>query len=87
MAGALPSSVVFDVNGTLSDLSPMQERFTRRGLPPPSASLWFATVLRDGFALAAAGAFQPFSSLAEAAARELFWPTSAKRRAAARPPR
>ena len=47
--------IVFDVNETLSDLSPMAERFADLGAPAMLAKLWFASVLRDGFALTAAG--------------------------------
>ncbi len=46
-----PSVVVFDVNETLSDMSPMAERFTEVGAPAALATLWFTTLLRDGFAL------------------------------------
>lgn len=50
-----PDVVVFDVNETLSDLSPMAARFGDVGAPPELAQVWFASLLRDGFALAAAG--------------------------------
>ncbi|WP_427008173.1 haloacid dehalogenase type II [Pseudarthrobacter sp. H2] len=50
-----PSVIVFDVNETLSDMSPMATRFAEVGAPEAMAPLWFATLLRDGFALAAAG--------------------------------
>ncbi len=50
-----PSVIVFDVNETLSDMSPMGERFAEVGVPAQLAKLWFATLLRDGFALTAAG--------------------------------
>ena len=49
-----PSVVVFDVNETLSDMSPMARRFADVGAPEHLAKLWFATLLRDGFALTAA---------------------------------
>ncbi|WP_298461087.1 haloacid dehalogenase type II [uncultured Cellulomonas sp.] len=58
--------VVLDVNETLSDMSPLGERFAEVGAPAHLASLWFATVLRDGFALAASGTQQPFAAVAEA---------------------
>lgn len=57
--------IVFDVNETLSDLSPMADRFTDLGAPPTLAKLWFAAVLRDGFALAAAGATSTFAAIGE----------------------
>ena len=63
------SVVVFDVNQTLSDLAPMARRFADVGAPEHLAKLWFATLLRDGFALTAAGAQQPFSVLGDGALR------------------
>nr|WP_254925633.1 MULTISPECIES: hypothetical protein [unclassified Rhodococcus (in: high G+C Gram-positive bacteria)] len=48
-----PRVIVFDVNETLSDMSPLSERFADVGAPNELASLWFASVLRDGFALTA----------------------------------
>ncbi|KHL01056.1 haloacid dehalogenase type II [Sinomonas humi] len=50
-----PEVIVFDVNETLSDMSPMGERFAEVGAPATLAKVWFASLLRDGFALAAAG--------------------------------
>lgn len=47
--------VVFDVNETLSDLSPLSARFADLGVPESMARLWFTAVLRDGLALAATG--------------------------------
>jgi 2-haloacid dehalogenase len=59
-----PSVVVLDVNETLSDLTPMAARFAEVGAPEHLAALWFASVLRDGFALAAAGTSRPFADIA-----------------------
>ncbi|UUL75484.1 haloacid dehalogenase type II [Pseudarthrobacter sp. Fe7] len=50
-----PAVIVFDVNETLSDMSPMAQRFANVGAPEHMAKLWFAILLRDGFALTAAG--------------------------------
>lgn len=50
-----PSLVVFDVNETLSDLTPLADRFEAVGAPQSLGPLWFASVLREGFALAVAG--------------------------------
>jgi len=50
-----PHVIVFDVNETLSDMSPMEERFTDVGAPAHLAATWFAGLLRDGFALTAVG--------------------------------
>jgi 2-haloacid dehalogenase len=58
-----PYVIVFDVNETLSDMSPMAQRFADIGAPEHLAKLWFATLLRDGFALTAAGAMRPFAEL------------------------
>jgi len=66
-----PSVVVFDVNETLSDLAPMTARFAEVGAPEHLAALWFAGVLRDGFALTAAGASTPFAQVAAGVLRTL----------------
>lgn len=66
------SVVVFDVNETLSDMGPMGGRFVEVGAPEHLAAQWFAGVLRDGFALAAAGGQQPFAVLADEGLRGLF---------------
>jgi 2-haloacid dehalogenase len=64
-----PRVVVFDVNQTLSDMAPMSRRFEEVGLPGRTATLWFASLLRDGFALTAAGGQERFTVLAEGALR------------------
>lgn len=63
--------VVFDVNETLSDLSPLADRFAAAGASPMSAQLWFAAVLRDGFAFAVTGEYRSFSAVAEASLRAM----------------
>ena len=50
-----PTVLLFDVNETLSDLSPMGDRFADVGLPAHMAPTWFAGVLRDGFAVTVTG--------------------------------
>ncbi|MFB9651889.1 haloacid dehalogenase type II [Pseudarthrobacter oxydans] len=57
------SVIVFDVNETLSDMSPMGERFSEVGAPAELAKLWFATLLRDGFALTASGDNGSFAAI------------------------
>ncbi len=57
-------AVVFDVNETLSDMTALASRFAEAGQPPEMLDSWFAGVLRDGFALAAAGDFRPFGQIA-----------------------
>ncbi|CAN5691655.1 haloacid dehalogenase type II [soil metagenome] len=59
-----PSVIAFDVNETLSDLSPLGARFVEVGASASAAPLWFASVLRDGFALIAAGENPPFAGVA-----------------------
>ncbi|GAC1608748.1 MAG: haloacid dehalogenase type II [Mycobacteriales bacterium] len=68
---AAATVVVFDVNETLSDLAPMASRFADVGLPAHTAPTWFASVLRDGFALAASGSQSAFASIAEGVLRGL----------------
>jgi len=59
-----PSVIAFDVNETLSDLSPLGARFVEVGASASVAPLWFASVLRDGFALTAVGDNPPFAGVA-----------------------
>jgi 2-haloacid dehalogenase len=66
-----PPVIVFDVNETLSDLSPVTARFTEVGLPGSVAALWFARLLRDGFAMTAAGDRPSFAALAAEGVRLL----------------
>ncbi len=56
-----PSVVVFDVNETLSDMAPLGRRFVDMGAPEASAQIWFASLLRDAFALTAAGGTEKFA--------------------------
>ena len=74
-----PAVLVFDVNETLSDMSPMAERFQEVGAPPHKAATWFAGLLRDGFALAAVNASQSFSLIAAEALRVSMDPQSLNR--------
>ena len=60
---------VLDVNGTLSDLAPLAGRFSDVGAPEACAAAWFDAVLRDGFALTAAGTCVPFAVVAESVLR------------------
>ncbi|HWH30754.1 MAG TPA: haloacid dehalogenase type II, partial [Mycobacteriales bacterium] len=63
--------VVLDVNETLSDLEPLRSRFTGAGAPGHLLETWFASTLRDGFALAAAGDARPFAEIGAAVLRGL----------------
>jgi 2-haloacid dehalogenase len=69
-----PQVLVFDVNQTLSDLSPLRDRFGEVGAPPDLAAAWFAGVLRDGLALATTGESAPFAELAQAELRSVLRP-------------
>jgi len=57
-----PAVVVFDVNETLVDISGLRERFDDGRL----LERWFAATLRDGIALAAAGGYADFATVATA---------------------
>ena len=65
------SVVVFDVNETLSDMAPMAARFADVGAPASLAATWFASVLRDGFALAVTNTQQSFAVIAAEVLRSL----------------
>jgi len=62
--GGLPRLLIFDVNETLSDMSPMAARFEDVGAPASLAKAWFAGLLRDGFALTVVGENPAFAELA-----------------------
>ncbi len=65
----LPALLLLDVNETLSDTAALAGVLEGLGAPPHVGPTWFAAVLRDGFALTAAGHPAPFSDVARAAAR------------------
>ena len=64
-----PSVIVFDANETLSDVAPLAGRFADTGAPELLAKVWFAALLRDGFALTATGGMETFARLAAGALR------------------
>ena len=66
-----PTLLIFDVNETLSDMAPLAQRFADVGVPAHLAQVWFAGLLRDGFALAAVGSSEPFARIATEALRVL----------------
>lgn len=66
----LPGALVFDVNQTLSDMSPLAQRFADVGVAEHLADTWFASLLRDGFALTAAGVNPAFADIAKGLLRE-----------------
>lgn len=63
--------ILFDVIETLFSLAPLKERFRRNGATEESAGLFFAQLLRDAFALSAAGVFKPFPEIAQGTLRVL----------------
>ena len=77
-----PTVIVFDVNETLSDMAPLAGRFADIGAPDLLARVWFAGVLRDGFALATAGGREPFTRLARGALEAVLAGASLNRPAA-----
>jgi len=60
-----PKLLLFDVNETLSDMSPLSGCFEAVGAPAGLVAPWFAGVLRDGFALTITGGTASFVDLAE----------------------
>lgn len=62
-------TVFLDVNGTLSDPSPLRECFEAHGFHGEALEVWLASTVRDGVALTAAGAYADFEEVAEAALR------------------
>lgn len=66
-----PVTIIFDVNETLSDLSPVADAFEHLGAGRELAATWFACVLRDGFALTTAGSDASFHDIASNDARDL----------------
>lgn len=65
------TTVVFDVNETLSDLTPLSRRFADLGVPEWYGPYWFASTLREGIALAACGDYRPFSEIGRETATQL----------------
>lgn len=68
------SLVLFDVNETLSSMEGMAQHFEEVGAPPGASALWFSSLLRDGFALTAAGVNPRFIELAKGSLRVVLGP-------------
>ncbi|MGW0207891.1 haloacid dehalogenase type II [Streptomyces sp. NPDC003233] len=64
MAADRPRVLVFDVNETLTDMTPLAGRLEHVGLPRHLLTAWFAGVLRDGVALTLAGGHASFAAVA-----------------------
>ena len=60
------AAIVFDVIETVFSLQPVGERMSAAGLPDGALRLFFAQMLRDAFALEAAGLYKPFPEMAAA---------------------
>jgi 2-haloacid dehalogenase len=71
VSGVRTEGVIFDVNETLFSLDRLKEAFADIDLGPELVPLWFAWVLRDGFALTTFGRFEPFTAVAAEALRGL----------------
>ncbi|CAA9343780.1 MAG: 2-haloalkanoic acid dehalogenase [uncultured Nocardioidaceae bacterium] len=65
------SILVLDVNETLSDMAPLGGVLERHGVPAGLAATWFASVLRDGFALSVHREAPPFAELGGQVLRRL----------------
>ena len=59
-----PAVIAFDVIETVFSLAPVRDALTPLGV---GVDLYFARLLRDGFALAAAGDYRPFRDVARSA--------------------
>lgn len=62
-----PHAVVFDVVETLMSLEPLRARLEDLGQPGHLLETWFARLLRDGFALSAAGDYRSFPDVGASA--------------------
>ena len=63
--------VAFDVNETMVDMSGLRPAFAGVGLAPDLVPLWFARVLRDGFALTVLDEYRSFADVGAQALRGL----------------
>jgi 2-haloacid dehalogenase len=78
-AGQRPTVLVFDVNETLSDMAPLADRFAEIDADPGLARTWFASLLRDGFALAVNDVNPSFGALAAEQLHALLGPLNLNR--------
>jgi 2-haloacid dehalogenase len=65
-------AVLFDVIETLFPLEPVRRKLTGAGLPASALETWFARLLRDAFALDAAGSYRGFREVAAGALEVTF---------------
>ena len=59
-------AVVFDVMGTLFDLSPLRDRLRAAGAPDGSLEAWFGRMLHAAATLTLVGEFRPFREVGKA---------------------
>jgi 2-haloacid dehalogenase len=71
MPAATARVVVLDINETVSDLRGLIARLEQVGAPGHLLQTFFASTLRDGFALTAAGGYADFATVARAALKSL----------------
>jgi 2-haloacid dehalogenase len=71
MGAPAVEAVVFDVNETLFSLDRLWSAFRDAGVDPGLVPVWFAGLLRDGFALTALGGFTTFADVAAETLRGL----------------
>ncbi|GAB4083898.1 haloacid dehalogenase type II [Myceligenerans cantabricum] len=64
-----PVVIAFDVIETLFPLEPVRRRLIDAGQPGHVLDLWFARLLREGFALSASGTYRPFGDIAASTLR------------------
>jgi len=64
---AMKPVIVFDVNETLLDLSPIRVWFAERFRNSPDAKVWFTELLRLSFVSASTDRYLPFTTLATSA--------------------
>jgi 2-haloacid dehalogenase len=64
-----PLVIAFDVIETMFPLEPVRRLLVNAGVPGHLLEVWFARLLRDGFALAATDDYRPFGEVAAAALR------------------
>ena len=64
--------VIFDVNETMFSLANINYLFKNFGLPPNTSDLWFANVLKEGFACSSHGSFCTFIDIGANELKKLF---------------
>jgi 2-haloacid dehalogenase len=65
-------AVVFDVMGTLFDLTALRPLVEAEGAPPEALEAWFSRTLHSAASLTLAGEFRPFSEIAQLALETTF---------------